>query len=140
MRRFMIALAAALLAPAVAFADDITFTVPVNVENMSAAHFARVRCDVLRLQPFAVSILTSVPYADVPLRDGAYHGTVSLTATLAPGRTVVNATGGYKCWLDYGATGPSAGATDADINAAYTRESGQAVASSHLFVTGEVPR
>lgn len=133
--------AAALMWSGAAFADEVAFTVPVRITNMTGLASVDVYCNVSS----ATRALTAAPRTRVPLSGGAYSGDITVRALLPPGVRLAEATR-WRCGFvmvaraSDGRTLPLSGNTEAALAAAYTTVSGQVIVSSDLRIEGDIPR
>ena len=122
------------LAPMTALAENITFTVPVRIENMRYLESANVDCSVST----ALGAALGRQRAPVPLVNRQFNGDLSLVVALPAGRTAADATT-YECALTYTFSPATVGAEFVTQAQLYEMNTHQTVATSVDSVTGPVP-
>lgn len=134
---------AALLTTAPASAADFTFHVPVRIQNMRHAVAAWVNCDVIRVEGIRRTAI-AFGRADIPLRDGAFEGTVPVAFDTQSGFASSDANE-WACSLVYNWRMPDGtiatrGASEEERAALYTRYTGQEIASRHTQESAAISR
>jgi len=127
---------------------DFVFQIPVRIENMRHITTALVSCSVVHDAP---GLLNPISLGDpgtgttsVPLTDGAYNGTLTVTVTVTPDRLARYAPTGWSCGIGYRWRNPdgtvfSESVRPGEREGIYTRLTGQAISEATTTVSGPLP-
>jgi hypothetical protein len=127
---------------------DFVFQVPVRIENMRHITTALVSCSIIHDAPgLATPVSLGVPgtgTTSVPVADGAYNGTVTVTVTVTPDRLARYAPTSWSCGIAYRWRNPDGSTFTESVRPGeregiYTRLTGQAIAEATTTVTGPLP-
>ena len=132
-----------------AVAADYVLNVPVRIEGMRNLSSATLSCDIYHFGASAVDRQSlGIPgggQVAVPLVDGAYNGTLSVTVTVSASNAIRYTPNTYGCSLIFNWRNPdgtefleSMAGADAR-GAAYTRMTGQAITENTTEITGPLP-
>jgi len=121
-------------------AADYVLQVPVRIENMRNLIRATVTCTILS-DHTELAIASQV---SVPLTDGAYNGTLSVTVSVPSTMAILHPPNTWNCGLVYSWRNPdgtefSQSTTTAERAAAYTRLTGQEITTNTTEISGPLP-
>lgn len=129
-----------------AYYANYVFNIPVRIENMRNITRAWVSCGITHRGSSAsdVRALGVGGQTDVPLVDGAYNGTITVTAAVSAGDAIQYPPTNYSCALMYVWRNPDGATFSESVDAttratAYTRLTGQAIAENTAEAAGTFP-
>ena len=145
MLTIMLLIALAPVQPPAYFADYV-FNIPVRIENMRNVTSAFITCGMTHRGTSAADVrsLGIGGRANVPLVDGAYNGTITITVPVSAADAIQYPPTNYSCTLVYLWRSPDGSiynesfATTADRATAFTRLTGQAISENTTEVAGTI--
>ena len=144
MLTIMLLIALAPIQPPAYFADYV-FNVPVRIENMRSVTSAFVSCGITHRGSTATDVRTLGigGRTDVPIVDGAYNGTITVTVTVSSSDAIRYPPTNYGCGLVYTWRNPDGSTFTESVDAttratAYTRLTGQAISENTTDVGGTI--
>lgn len=144
MLTIMLLIALAPIQPPAYFADYV-FNIPVRIENMRSVTSAWVTCGITHrgISASDVRTLGVGGRADVPLVDGAYNGTITVTVAVSSSDAIRFPPTNYGCGLVYQWRNPDGTTFTESVDAtgratAYTRLTGQAISENTSEVAGVI--
>lgn len=125
---------------------DYVLQVPIRIENMRNLSSATLTCNIYHWgtsptdrQALAVGTTVSVPVAD-----GAYNGTMSVTVTVSAASAIRYTPNTWVCglafrWLNPDGTEFNEVANSSERGIAYTRLTGQEITENTTSISGPLP-
>lgn len=128
------------------FFVDYVFNVPVRIENMRSVTSVWVTCGILHVGSGAAdrTALGIGGRTNVPISDGAYDGTITVTVPVSSSDAIRFPPNAYGCGLVYQWRNPDGTAFNESVNAsgratAYTRLTGQDITENTTEIAGTLP-
>jgi hypothetical protein len=144
MLTIMLLIALAPAQPPAYFADYV-FNIPVRIENMRNITSAWVSCGITHRGSSASDVRTLGVggRTDVPLVDGSYNGTITVTVPISASDAIQYPPTNYGCGLVYLWRNPDGATFSESVDAtsratAYTRLTGQAISEHTTEVAGTI--
>jgi len=143
----LLALALSTAQPAPVFADYV-LNVPLRIENMQNVTGATLSCLIYHYGTEATDrqdlTTPGTGNVNVPLTNGAYSGTMSVTVGVSAANALRYTPNTYLCFLSYTWRNPdgttfTASLSAAERAAAYTQITGQQITENTTSITGPIP-